>query len=70
MKHLYDALPSHMRGIHLDTPEKMLPALETALQPGDLLLIKGSHGSLMYKLAAALKEKYASTPSARRANAI
>ncbi len=52
MKHLYDALPPQMRGGYAASAEELLTLLEEALRPGDLLLIKGSHGSLMYRLAA------------------
>jgi UDP-N-acetylmuramoyl-tripeptide--D-alanyl-D-alanine ligase len=54
MKFLYDALPANVRGAHVADAAAMTPLLEKALQTDDLLLIKGSHGSLMYTVAEAL----------------
>lgn len=55
MEHLYSALPKSMQGGHAKTAEELLPLLKNHLKTGDTLLIKGSHGSLMWKLAETLK---------------
>lgn len=57
MKNLYDALPPSLRAGEADSAEALLPMLREALAPGDVLLVKGSHGSHMYRLASALREK-------------
>lgn len=54
MRNLHDALPRAMRGAHTVQARELLPHLRAALGPGDVLLVKGSHGSRMYELAAAL----------------
>ncbi len=54
MRHLYDALPQAMRLGHADTVPALLPILQKELRDGDILLVKGSHGSKMYELAKAL----------------
>lgn len=55
MKHLRDKLPSTMHGRHTATAEELLPLLEGALEAGDMVLVKGSHGSGMWKLAEGLE---------------
>jgi UDP-N-acetylmuramoyl-tripeptide--D-alanyl-D-alanine ligase len=47
MKHLYDALPTAMRGAHMASSAVLAPALAGDLHAGDIVLIKGSHGSRM-----------------------
>lgn len=55
MKHLRDKLPTTMQGIHAASAAELLPQLETALEAGDMVLVKGSHGSGMWKLAEGLQ---------------
>lgn len=55
MKNLHDKLPTVMQGIHAATAAELLPQLEDALEPGDMVLVKGSHGSGMWKLAEGLE---------------
>jgi len=54
MKNLYDAVPESLRGYHTQTAKELLPHLSIALKTGDILLVKGSHGSKMVELADAL----------------
>jgi UDP-N-acetylmuramoyl-tripeptide--D-alanyl-D-alanine ligase len=54
MRALYDALPENLRGQHVAAAADLLAPLNAALRPGDVLLVKGSHGSRMYALAEAL----------------
>ena len=44
MKNLYDALPDNKRGAYTEKADMILEPLMAALQPGDIVLIKGSHG--------------------------
>lgn len=50
-KHLHDKLPTVMQGQHTDTADELLPLLKQSLEAGDIVLVKGSHGSGMWKLA-------------------
>jgi UDP-N-acetylmuramoyl-tripeptide--D-alanyl-D-alanine ligase len=51
---LFDALPAHQRGGHFPDSAALAPALRAALQPGDAVLVKGSLGSRMSLVIAAL----------------
>ena len=62
MRHLNAALSPSQRGPHLEKAEDLLPALKSVLKTGDTLLVKGSHGSLIYKIAEKLKI-YALSPA-------
>lgn len=59
MKLAYDAVPQAMRAGQAEQASGLLPLLEKALRPGDVLLVKGSHGSKMYELARMVREKFA-----------
>ena len=52
MKHLEAALPHLLRGPHTPSAELLLPLLQKTLAQGDILLVKGSHGSNMHALSA------------------
>lgn len=54
MRHLHDALPEAMRAEHVGTAAELLPILQQQLRAGDILLVKGSHGSKIYALATQL----------------
>jgi len=56
MQHLHNAIPKDMQASHMQEAKQLLPLLQKALLPDDILLIKGSHGSKMYELAAALTQ--------------
>ena len=55
MKHLHEAMQPPMRAGHAGGAMQLLPLLSKELRAGDILLIKGSHGSKMYELAKALQ---------------
>lgn len=59
MKHLHDALPANIRAGHVDEAAQLLPLLTKGLKPGDILLVKGSHGTKMYEVAKALRDTHA-----------
>lgn len=56
---LYDefwsVLPSERRGLRAGTPDELKQALVDELRDGDVLLLKGSHGSLIHELVDWLK---------------
>jgi UDP-N-acetylmuramoyl-tripeptide--D-alanyl-D-alanine ligase len=54
MRALFDALPAHLRGFHAASAADLADKLSTQLRPGDVVTVKGSHGSRMYELAARL----------------
>lgn len=55
MAHLHAALPEARRGAHAADSAALAPLLVAALQPGDAVLVKGSLGSRMALVVAALK---------------
>ena len=54
MKSLWEALPPTRRGGYAEVTEKLTLALAGAVQPGDVVMVKGSNGSKAGVLAAAL----------------
>lgn len=50
MRGLFDALPADRRGAHAANVTELLPQLRAALKPGDVLLVKGSHGMRMDRI--------------------
>jgi UDP-N-acetylmuramoyl-tripeptide--D-alanyl-D-alanine ligase len=54
MRHLFDALPEAKRGAHLPDSAALAPVLAGAVRPGDAVLVKGSLGSRMGAVVAAL----------------
>jgi UDP-N-acetylmuramoyl-tripeptide--D-alanyl-D-alanine ligase len=60
---LYDAAPAALRGAHAGRAEDLREALLGALRAGDVVMIKGSNGSRMGPLAAALREHFAPATS-------
>ncbi len=63
MQALHDALPQSQRAAHVKTAYDLLPLLRKDLRDGDVLLLKGSHGSRMYELAQTL-------PATEKKNAV
>lgn len=55
MRALWEALPQDRRGAYAESAEALTVALQQALAPGDVVLVKGSNGSKMHAVAAALK---------------
>lgn len=55
MRALFDALPSERRGAHTRTSLELVPLLQAALQPGDVVTIKGSLGTNMAPLVKAVR---------------
>ncbi|MEL7049834.1 MAG: Mur ligase family protein, partial [Pseudomonadota bacterium] len=55
MSHLHDALSEDRRGGYAESAEHLTPMVLNAVRPGDAVMIKGSLGSRMGPLLAALK---------------
>ncbi|HSM18793.1 MAG TPA: cyanophycin synthetase, partial [Hyphomicrobiales bacterium] len=55
MAALCDALPSARRAGHAETAEDLVDMLKRDVRPGDVIMIKGSLGSRMAPLVAALE---------------
>ena len=56
MAHLHDALGADIRGPHYDTSQQLIAPLLATLQPGDVVMIKGSLGSRMGQVVDALMD--------------
>lgn len=54
MKSLYEALPSTRRGAYAETAADLAPQVARAVEPGDLVMVKGSNGSKAGLVAQAL----------------
>ncbi len=56
MAHLYNALPDHQRGTHVAHAAQLLPDLRNLIEPGDVVLVKGSKGSKVSLCVEALRD--------------
>lgn len=56
MKHTYDKLPENIKGEWFEGADVAAQHIIDALQHGDVIMCKGSHGSGVWKIAAKLKE--------------
>jgi UDP-N-acetylmuramoyl-tripeptide--D-alanyl-D-alanine ligase len=54
MKSLWEALPPTRRGAYAETAEALAPSLIRAVEPGDLVMVKGSRDSRAKALFEAL----------------
>ena len=54
MKSLFDALPPTRRGGYAEAAAELAPRVASAIEPGDLVMVKGSNGSRAASIAAAL----------------
>ena len=54
MRHLFDAVPAARRGGYAADSETLIPAVTAAVQPGDVVCVKGSLGSRMKPVVDAL----------------
>jgi len=55
MQHLYDRVPPQYRGAYVRDSEVLAPLVAAAVRPGDAVLVKGSLGSRMRLVVAALE---------------
>jgi UDP-N-acetylmuramoyl-tripeptide--D-alanyl-D-alanine ligase len=56
MRALWDALPPSRRGGYAETSDALAPLIEKAVRDGDVILVKGSHGSKMERVVEALTQ--------------
>ena len=66
MRHLRVALPVERRGAHAYDSAGLAPLVCNAVRPGDVVTIKGSAGSRMRVVLAALKDRAAETGGGRK----
>ena len=58
MSALYYAAPESMRGAHRRTAQELAEAIIATIRPGDVVMIKGSNGSRMSHIVAAIKQSF------------
>jgi UDP-N-acetylmuramoyl-tripeptide--D-alanyl-D-alanine ligase len=58
-KHLFEALPPALRGMWASSAAELLEPVVSALAGGDVVMIKGSNGSRMGPIVAAIEERCA-----------
>ncbi|KAF0232313.1 MAG: UDP-N-acetylmuramoyl-tripeptide--D-alanyl-D-alanine [Beijerinckiaceae bacterium] len=58
MRNLFQGLPANRRGAYAEASDGLAPLLCDAIQPGDVVMIKGSLGSKMGRVVAALKARF------------
>ena len=58
MRNLYQGLPANRRGAYAEASDGLAPLLCDAIQPGDVVMIKGSLGSKMGRVVSALKARF------------
>jgi UDP-N-acetylmuramoyl-tripeptide--D-alanyl-D-alanine ligase len=56
MRHLWEALPSVLRGLHTETAADLRDRLADLARPGDVVLVKGSKGSKVSLIVEAFKD--------------
>lgn len=59
MQKLYETLPRERRGAWAPVSSALIPHVVDALKPGDVVMVKGSLGSRMAPIVAAIKTKFA-----------
>jgi UDP-N-acetylmuramoyl-tripeptide--D-alanyl-D-alanine ligase len=58
MRSLWDVLPNDKRGGYAEAAADLQDAVETAIRPGDVIMVKGSNASRMGPLVEALKARF------------
>ncbi|MBN2753208.1 MAG: UDP-N-acetylmuramoyl-tripeptide--D-alanyl-D-alanine ligase, partial [Rhodospirillaceae bacterium] len=55
MRCAFDAVPSPMQAAHTATADALIASLTQDIRPGDVVMVKGSHGMRMDRIVTALK---------------
>ncbi|CAH1664673.1 UDP-N-acetylmuramoylalanyl-D-glutamyl-2,6-diaminopimelate--D-alanyl-D-alanine ligase [Chelatococcus asaccharovorans] len=63
MKSLWHSLPMTLHGAYAPTPAELEHAVTSALRAGDVVMVKGSNGTRISRLVAALKSRFAEAAS-------
>lgn len=58
MRHLWDVLPTSIRGRHAPTSQEILAAVRSEIRAGDIISVKGSLGSRMGPIVKALVKEF------------
>lgn len=58
MRHLFDAVPPNLQGAHAPDSAALESEVVGALRPGDVVMVKGSLGSKMKLIVAALQKSF------------
>ncbi len=64
MKDLWNAVPPERRGAYAETPDGLEAAVVAALRTGDSVMVKGSNGTRISRLVAALKAHFPAAEAA------
>jgi UDP-N-acetylmuramoyl-tripeptide--D-alanyl-D-alanine ligase len=67
MRHLHNALPANRRGVHAEDAASLAEQVGRSVAAGDIVLVKGSAGSKMGTIVAALRDSIPATGEARHA---
>ncbi len=63
MRSLWDALPADRRGSYAGNSAELQPAVVSAIQAGDAVMVKGSLGARMGPIVAAIKSRFPVNPT-------
>ena len=63
MRHLFDALPERIRGAWAPRASELHARVVEAVHGGDIVMVKGSNGSRMGPLVAALRDHFRARPA-------
>jgi UDP-N-acetylmuramoyl-tripeptide--D-alanyl-D-alanine ligase len=56
MRLLYDAMPAKLRAAHAPNSAELAPRVVGAIRAGDIVMVKGSLGTKMAPIVAALRQ--------------
>jgi UDP-N-acetylmuramoyl-tripeptide--D-alanyl-D-alanine ligase len=68
MKKMFDALPAKLRAVHAANSGELAPRVVGAVRAGDIVMVKGSLGTRMAPIVAALRQLSATPPKAANGN--
>ena len=59
MKHMFEELPPERRGVWTATSAELIPHVLKDIRAGDVVMVKGSNGSRLAPVVAAIKKHFA-----------